>query len=76
MADIHQFTCPVMGAGTGFHGDQTRSQIGEENANLSAPQGLPDDRFVALIYPVNLKYILRQIDPDTSQCHVQSPKVW
>ncbi len=73
VAESHQLARPVMRTGAGFHSNQTGRHIGKETANLLPSQGLSDHRIVSIINAVNLKYILRQIDPDSRYFHVSSP---
>ena len=53
-----------MSATTGFQRDNTGLQPAEERQHLTPPQLLAQNRLPRSICPVDLKHILRQIEPD------------
>ena len=63
----------MMSTRTRLHAYQARRQIRKERRHLSAPQLLAQDDFPSCIYPVNLQYVLRQIDAGSRNIHVGAP---
>jgi hypothetical protein len=61
-----------MGRGASLHADQTRRLRLEELYHLAAPQLLSDNDPLAGIDPVNLEYVLGNIQTDRSDLHVDS----
>src|SRR5436309_414508 len=55
---------PVVRTLRGFDADQTGSLVPEELCNLGAPKPLTQDCFTSTIYPVDLKHILGNIQPN------------
>ena len=58
MAELREFTRPIMCRRAGFHADKTRCQRLEERQHLTAPKLLPDNDLFVAIYSVNLEYVL------------------
>ena len=48
----------------GFNADQARSVLSEELHDLRAPKPLTQDCFTSTINPVDLKHILRDVQPN------------
>jgi hypothetical protein len=64
VTQCHQLARPMMRRGASLHANQTRRQRGEEGEHLPATE-LPANYDSAIsAHAVNLKYILRQIEPD------------
>jgi hypothetical protein len=64
MTQRADLTAPEMSAATGFHRDNTGLQLTEEGQHLTPPKLLAQNRLPRCICPVDLKHILRQIEPD------------
>ena len=62
-----------MGAAARFHADQTRFQVGEITQHLGTLQLLAYSDLAALIYPVDLKNILCQINANCRNLHFWTP---
>jgi hypothetical protein len=55
VAELRQFTRPMVFRGTGFHADKARRQCFEECYYLAAAKLLPDDNLLCRIDAVNLE---------------------
>jgi hypothetical protein len=56
-----------------LHADQARRQVREEWGDLFTPQLLSKYRFAALINGMQLKHVLRQINADRCNLHLDAP---
>jgi hypothetical protein len=63
----------MVGTRAGLHADQARRQVFEEDRDLIAPRLLAQDRFAVRVHSVDLKDILRKIDPDCLDLHRGRP---
>ncbi|MGF6971401.1 hypothetical protein OKW43_008496 [Paraburkholderia sp. WC7.3g] len=60
----------VMGAGTGFHADEARRQLGDEQNELVPHDARPNQHNLAgLVHSVNRKHVLGQIDSHGDNRH-------
>src|ERR1700758_5227383 len=73
MAEFAELPCPVMRAPTRFDPDQARRPLCEELQHLRTRQGLAPLYHSVLIHAVNLKNLLRNVQPATSKLHRDSP---
>jgi hypothetical protein len=64
VANRLQFPRPVVRRGTRLQSDQAARQCREKRHHLAAPQLLAQNHCTVRIDPVNLKNMLRQIQPD------------
>ena len=70
MAKAAEFSGPVVGAGTGFHADQTGWQVGDHLQQLTANDlGLDQNRLATLVNTMQSEYILGEIDPYGDNIH-------
>jgi hypothetical protein len=53
-----------MDASAGLHPLQVTVQLGKELRNVAPQQPAPDNNLPALVHPVNLKNLLRNIQPN------------
>jgi hypothetical protein len=65
-----------MSAATGFHRDNTELQVTEEGQHLTPPQLFAQNRLPRCICPVDLKHMLRQIEPDRDNLLHDRPPLW
>ncbi len=63
----------VVRRGACFHAHSTRLQIGEEGQHLTAPELLLQGHITSLVYTVNLKNVLCQVQPDRRNVHFGRP---
>src|ERR1019366_6764482 len=70
VAELRQFTRPIMCRGAGFHADKTRRQNLEELYQLAAAKLLSDDDLLCRIDAVNLEHVLGDIQTDRGNLHV------
>ena len=76
MAKLADLTPQKMSAATGFHRDNAKWQLLEKFQNLSSPQFLTQNCPPCAFSPIDLKYILRQIESDRDNLlHDRSPFV-
>lgn len=66
VAELRQLPRPVVRPRAGFDAGQTRAQAREEQQQLCAPQLPPDDNRPGGVDRVDLKHVLGQIQPDSS----------
>jgi hypothetical protein len=64
MAERDQRPTPVMGRGARLHRHQTGRKLGEKGYEPAARQLTRDDDLTVCVDRVNLKGVLRQIEPD------------
>ena len=70
VAQLHQTACPRMGAAAGFHPHQTAGPLRKEIHHLTPPQLPSQYNLASLIDPVNLNYVLCQINTDGHNLHL------
>jgi hypothetical protein len=73
VADLRACACPVLGPGTGIHPDETGGESGHDGPYCATGELLPCHNHAVVIYPVSLKHLLRQINPNTLNLHGLSP---
>jgi hypothetical protein len=61
VAELRQFTRPIMCGRAGFHADKAKRQRLEKRQHLAPPQLLPNDDFLPDIDPMNLEQVLGDI---------------
>ena len=61
-----------MSGGARLHADQTRRKRFEELQYLASPQLLPNNDPFGRVDPVNLKYVLGDIQPNRGDLHMDS----
>lgn len=76
VAQLADLTAPEMRAATGFHRHDTRLQLAEEGQHLIPPQRLAQLRPTRGISPMDLKHILRQVEPDRSNLRHDRSPLW
>ena len=76
MAKFPDLAPPEMGTTTGFHRDDAERQPAEKRQNLVPSQLLAQHRLPGRISPMNLKHILRQIEPDRNNLRHDRPPLW
>lgn len=64
VAQRGEFTCPVMGAGTGLHGDEGGRRVGEELEQAGAVEGFSDGDVSGVVDAADREGILGQIDTE------------
>lgn len=70
VAEAAEFSCPVVGAGTGFHADQTGRKMGNHFQQLAANHlGFDENRLATLVNTMQSEYILGEIDPYGDNIH-------
>jgi hypothetical protein len=69
MAESHQRARPMVGTGAGLHPDQARRQFGEERNQLTASKTPPQPGMASVIYAVNLKDGLGEVETDGGDRH-------
>ena len=70
VAEAAEFSCPVVGTGTGFHADQAGRQVGDRVEQLAAHDlGLDQNRLTALVNTMQSEYILGEIDAYGDNIH-------
>jgi hypothetical protein len=72
MPERSQLPCPVMGARTRLHADQTGWLLSEERHELDATEGLAKHGLAVRIDAMQTEGILCQIDTQGSNVHVDS----
>src|SRR5215471_13753907 len=70
VAEPRQLTRPIMRRGTGLHADQAGRQRCKKLHHLSTPKLLPDDHLLGRVNAVNLEHVLRDIQTDRGNLHV------
>src|SRR5450759_2269532 len=70
VAELRQFTRPIMCRGAGFHADKTRRQSLEELYQLAAAKLLSDGDLLSRVDAVNLEHVLGDIQTDRGYLHV------
>jgi hypothetical protein len=73
VAQLDQFPCPVVGAGTGLDADQADRRIGEEGEHLAAGEGFLENGLALLIDAVDLENRLGDIKTDADNFHGTPP---
>ena len=76
MPNLLNLAAPEMGATTGFHRDNAGRQIAEECQDLISSQLLAQNGASAAVSRVNLKHILRQIEPDRDNLRYDRSPLW
>src|ERR1022692_4543376 len=76
VAELRQFTRPIMCRGAGFHADKAWRQSLEELYQLAAAKLLSDGDLLSRVDAVNLEHVLGDIQTDRGNMHVDgSPHV-
>jgi hypothetical protein len=76
MAQLPDLAAPEMRATTGFHGNDAARHPAKERKHLIPPQLLAQHHLTRPVSPVNLKHILRQIEPDRDNLRHDRPPLW
>jgi hypothetical protein len=76
VAQLADLAAPQMSAAAGFHGDNARGQIAEERQHLIPPQLLAQDCPTRPVSPMQLKHILRQVEPDRDNLRHDRSPLW
>ena len=63
----------MMTGSAGFHTNQASRKLTKEVQDLLAPQLPGDDDLARTIHPVNLEYVLGEINADGANLHVDDP---
>src|ERR1039458_4992950 len=71
VAELRQFTRPIMCRGAGFHADEAWRQSFEERNYLAAAKFLSDDDLLGSVNAVNLEHVLGDIQTDRGDLHVE-----
>src|SRR6202521_2663795 len=76
VTELPQLARPIMRRGTGLHADQAWRRSREKRNHLAAPQLLPHNHLLLGVDPVDLKYVLGDIQTDRGNLHLDgSPHV-
>ena len=67
---LPQLACPIVRRGTGFHPNQAWRQRFEKRYHLTAAELLPDYDLLGRIDAMNLENVLRDIQTDRGNLHV------
>jgi hypothetical protein len=70
MAQRNQFSTPVVGRGTGFHGNSACRQLSKDQAHLVASEHSFPNLFVVLIQTDDVKNVLCQVQADSGNIHL------
>src|ERR1035437_6583685 len=70
VAELRQFTRPIMCRGAGFHADKAWRQSLEELYQLAAAELLSDNDLLSRVDAVNLEHVLGDIQTDRGNLHV------
>src|SRR5215468_618128 len=73
MTELGDFTRPMMSGSAGFHTDQARRNLAKEVDDLLTPQLTADDDLAHTIHAVNLEHVLREINADGANLHMDDP---
>jgi len=65
MAQLADLAAPVVRAAAGFHRNDAARHLAKERQHLIPPQLLAQHRLARLVSLVDLKHILRQVEPDS-----------
>lgn len=76
MPDLPDLAPPEMGATAGFHRDDAGRQLSKECQNLVSSQLLAQHRPARSVGTVDLKHILRQIEPDRDNLRHDRSPLW
>jgi hypothetical protein len=76
MAQLADLAPPEMCAAAGFHRDNARRKLAEKLQNLYSTLLLAQDRSTSAVGSMNLKHILRQIEPDRSNLRHDRSPLW
>lgn len=70
---LGELAAPIVSAATRFDADQARRQLRKELQHLRPGQLLAHPRLAAFIHPVHMEDLLRDIQPDSCNLHLDSP---
>ena len=73
VAELRDFTRPMMTGCAGLHADQATGNLAKEVQDLLASQLTGDDNLARTINAVNLEYVLGEINADGVNLHVDDP---
>src|SRR5581483_11087039 len=75
VSELAELSSPVMGTPAGFHPDQARRQLREVLQHLPTRKALAALHRPVLVHAMHLKNRLRNVQPATSNIHLDSPSL-
>jgi hypothetical protein len=75
MAELDQLAGPMMGRCARLHANETRRQLLEELDQLATPELPSDGQLAHLVDAMHLEHVLRQIQTDRGNLHVDAPLI-
>src|SRR5215475_2288347 len=73
VAELGDFTCPMMSGSASFHADQASRNPAKQFNDLLPSQLSGDDDVASTIHAVHLEYMLGEINADGANLHVDDP---
>src|SRR5215475_75944 len=73
VAELGDFTCPMMSGSASFHADQASRNPAKKFNDLLPSQLSGDDDVASTIHAVHLEYMLGEINADGANLHVDDP---